>query len=1069
MIEGNLLIRASAGTGKTFSLATRFIRLMLFDKVAPERIVALTFSRAAAQEIYSALLKRLWTAAQSPEGAKRECSNLIGGFSDSKKAEIEKLNIDWSPKTFAELLRKVVASQHIGSIATLDSFILRFVGSFPIEMGFQNALEVLDPVGEGEAVDCAAKSILGSQEENEEFKKAFRAARGGKFSRTCARILSGMMEDEGWRAFILEHPECKNWTAQSMAQALGIEDFQGFCSETDTKSWGYINSIDDRTAKNWLGKFCKYLANVKNGDNPFPSGRIIAVEFSKAVALHKNEPYVEHKKDNGDSETCEYPQEVFNAAYDDLQCLVNAYLYRKLMIVEAKIKLFSIIEKEYDLSTRRAGKLTFQDFTDVAKDNSKIEIENLRFRFDSKLDHWALDEFQDTSEVQWACLRDLVESAASGGSTQSRSVIAVGDLKQSIYTWRGGNDGPFKEMMGWPWFGTDENGIPYGRIENSKISYRYEKRIADFINRVFGEKHLKDNVLIPNHCKAAVERWLSDDCWLEHIPDSNADGKPKDRDYVKVVCAEKKSEEEKEEKNEELLSLLFEEISAVWKARDAAKSSETIGILVRRNGDGTEIAEYLRKKGLPVVWEGMNSVSDVPVVQGVLQLLKLAIHPNDSFAWVAVNTLLPIRKIVLPGFETPVAVSAKVAELLSQQGLTRVLKDFCGTLCREENGLDELSRIKLRALVRLGVDYERRRSSDYGVDGFARYVAALGKRESSTSSNAIRILSIHRSKGLTLDRVFVPIIEGEKSSIVEPMQKVALFGKNKSWILPRLSCEILNFNEEMKNVYEEQCKAKLLESLRLYYVALTRSRKVLYVLFKDEKSSSSLFRDIIKSAVSSYEIKEGTAGRILFEDGVVPAFTSSNDKDSSLQKCDWGNLEQANKLKRRSPTGAQQFSFGSGINLSVSDVFFTESYDLSVKHGITAHEEYQKIEWLDEETLKNLPPAFRETFEKPSPDASVWRERRYELYIDDCWETGQFDRVVFTGSDENRIAVIYDFKTNAKKAKETDDDFADRMRKRYSAQMDSYKKALSLLTKIPLERIKCKLLLESTGQIVIIG
>ena len=59
MIEGNLLIRASAGTGKTFSLATRFIRLMLFDGVEPERIVALTFSRAAAQEIYEALLKRL--------------------------------------------------------------------------------------------------------------------------------------------------------------------------------------------------------------------------------------------------------------------------------------------------------------------------------------------------------------------------------------------------------------------------------------------------------------------------------------------------------------------------------------------------------------------------------------------------------------------------------------------------------------------------------------------------------------------------------------------------------------------------------------------------------------------------------------------------------------------------------------------------------------------------------------------------------------------------------------------------------------------------------------------------
>ena len=70
MREGNLLIRASAGTGKTFSLATRYLRLMLLDKVDPARIIALTFSRAAAQEIYTKILERLWKAASSDENAK---------------------------------------------------------------------------------------------------------------------------------------------------------------------------------------------------------------------------------------------------------------------------------------------------------------------------------------------------------------------------------------------------------------------------------------------------------------------------------------------------------------------------------------------------------------------------------------------------------------------------------------------------------------------------------------------------------------------------------------------------------------------------------------------------------------------------------------------------------------------------------------------------------------------------------------------------------------------------------------------------------------------------------------
>ena len=89
MVEGNLIIRASAGTGKTYSLATRYIRLMLFDDVNPAHIVALTFSRAAAQEIYTKILERLWKAAASDESAKEERKELLKGLED-KLGEISR-------------------------------------------------------------------------------------------------------------------------------------------------------------------------------------------------------------------------------------------------------------------------------------------------------------------------------------------------------------------------------------------------------------------------------------------------------------------------------------------------------------------------------------------------------------------------------------------------------------------------------------------------------------------------------------------------------------------------------------------------------------------------------------------------------------------------------------------------------------------------------------------------------------------------------------------------------------------------------------------------------------------
>ena len=803
MIEGNLLIRASAGTGKTFALATRFIRLMLFDHVEPERIVALTFSRSAAQEIYTKLLERLWKAAEDADGAEEEHLNLIARLPEEKIDEVEANGIKWVPDTFAELLRKVVSVQHLGAIATLDSFILRLVGNFPLEMGFQNALEVLDPEGERDEVDRAARAILGRSQDVDGFAMAFRSAKKGSFSRMCAKALGEMMEREGWRKFILEHPECREWNVQTMSDALGLGEFAGFADISETETAKVRDEVNDKTSRKWLDKFLEYLVSVKPGDDPIPGkSRTIPVEFARAVVRHPETPTVEHETRHRDGlvevTECVFTPNIFKAARADLIRLADAYFRRQLEIVEAKIRLFGIIEKEYDAATRRAGKLTFRDFTNAAKDNSKIELENLRFRFDAKLDHWALDEFQDTSEVQWACLKDLVASAASGGGSKSRSVIAVGDLKQSIYTWRGGDDKPFEEMMSWPWFGTDKrSGEVYGKIENSETSYRYGKRIADFINRVFGPDNIRNGGLIPKSRSAAVERWLAGDCWLEHVPQYNADGSPKVLDYVKVVGARRA---EDSDADDEIMPALYSEVASVWKAREDADSTDSVGILVRRNEDGTKIAEYLRKKGIPVVWEGVNAVSDVPSVQGVLQLLKLAEHPEDTFAWTTVNTLLPIREILMPDVRSAAAASAKMADILSRQGLARTLKDVCGALCREENGLDGLSRSRLRALVRLGVEYERRKASDFGVDGFSRFVAAAGKRESAASANAVRILSIHRSKGLTLDRVFVPLFEGDKSSIVEPSTFSALFGKGREWALPHLSADVAVLNGQTSAV-----------------------------------------------------------------------------------------------------------------------------------------------------------------------------------------------------------------------------------------------------------------------------
>jgi ATP-dependent exoDNAse (exonuclease V) beta subunit len=140
---------------------------------------------------------------------------------------------------------------------------------------------------------------------------------------------------------------------------------------------------------------------------------------------------------------------------------------------------------------------------------------------------------------------------------------------------------------------------------------------------------------------------------------------------------------------------------------------------------------------------------------------------------------------------------------------------------------------------------------------------------------------------------------------------------------------------------------------------------------------------------------------------------------------------------------------------------------------VEIHGQYEAVEWADEETLAALPQAFHVAFVKPGQEAMLWREKSYEIYREGDgkgeWETGQFDRVVFTGEGEEREAVIYDFKTNALKSGESTEAFERRMCRTYAPQMNAYRAALGTLTGLPPKRIRSVLLLESTGTAVECG
>ena len=210
----NTLIKASAGTGKTYTLATRMIRMLLIG-VEPQGIVALTFSRAAAGEIFNKLAERLAAAASSEQGAASESATVFNDISD----ELESVIIKEHGKPlgcscFQQMLRKVIDSQHVSMIGTLDSFMYRMVQSFPLELGFQGATTMMDTYEVEQQVSHSAAAILYQRENSKElndFMEAFRLAVYGKESKSYFSAMINFvnewhsawteMEDYGERAW----------------------------------------------------------------------------------------------------------------------------------------------------------------------------------------------------------------------------------------------------------------------------------------------------------------------------------------------------------------------------------------------------------------------------------------------------------------------------------------------------------------------------------------------------------------------------------------------------------------------------------------------------------------------------------------------------------------------------------------------------------------------------------------------------------------------------------------------------------------------------------------------------
>lgn len=1064
---GHRMILASAGSGKTYALTNRFVQLLALG-ARPERIVALTFTRKAAGEFFDEILNKLARAA----GDGGEAARIAG------ETGVPGLG----PADFLRMLRAMTGAMHRLSLGTLDSFFARVVRAFPLELGLGGDFEILQEHSARVERQRVLRRLFARgggelDEAQREFVEAFKRATFGAEEKRLAARLDRFIDTH--QELYLEAPDGEAW---GNAGRIWPEGTAWLDDAGDTRAaaevvrrWAEGAGLGEKQ----LGRWRDFLAALDAWAPGATMPREMVYVLEKAV-----DAWAELEAGGAELEFDRKKQALGPEACAALRGLVRAVfggeLARRLEMtrgIHAVLRGYEAVHRDL---VRRAGRLTFADVQRLlmpgcgapALASGGVWPEDgdtggrllVDWRLDARFDHWLLDEFQDTSHGQWSVLSNLIDEVVQDPEAR-RSFFYVGDVKQAIYAWRGGDPRLFRQIF------DHYNQIAPGTIEEGRLdrSWRSGPAIVDAVNRVFGDAAELARVT-PG---PAAARWTRE--WRDHVS-----ARPRLGGQVAWLHGED------EEARAALLLRLLEEVQPLERGLTAA-------VLVQSNDAAAWLADYLRREGgFPAMAESdLHVCTDNPLTTVVLALLQAAAHPGDRFAWEHVLMTPLADAVVEAGLGDAEALTQGVLRQVHTDGFARTVESWLRRLEPALAADDAFSRERGRQLEDAAQAFDETGSRD--VAEFVQFAARHVVRDAETAA-VVRVMTIHKSKGLGFDVVFLPDLEGPSLSTRRrdglAVQRTA--GREVRWVLDLPPKLIYGHDPELAAHAAEMEAEAAYEKLCLFYVAMTRPKRALYMITKapGAKSVSANFPRLLAGTLGTAgPAGEGRVGgwrgEVSFSNGDADWFRDAAPVDAGQTEEAGGaglpcleNPVVAKRHAARTPSGARE-GVVSGASL------FGAAGASAAGFGTAVHEALSAVEWAGkepavsaawaqegrgeaviEEALACLrAPGLREVFAR-SPGAEVWRERAFEIVLDGEWITGVFDRVVLRRDDGGRPgeATVYDFKTDRLAPGDEAQAAA-----RYAGQLAVYRKAAAWLTGLPESRVRCALVLTALKCVVDAG
>jgi ATP-dependent helicase/nuclease subunit A len=778
------VIRASAGTGKTFQLSNWFLR-ELFAGAQLDQLLATTFTRKAAREILDRILVRLSNATiDDKERA------LLSEFTSTD---------DLSQDRCVKLLTEMTQQLHRMRVSTLDSFFSQIATNCSLDLGLPPGWAIIDH-NDDRQLRRDAMELLLQDNENNDLIRLFHLVTVGESNRSITRLLEDAVnraysfylesEEEAWQQF----PEYFPLSESDLARTL--EDFDNFDIP--------IGKTTKKPVKAWENDYIKANRAVDRGNWEAFLKTSIAERVSTGVE--------KYSRIEIDATT----QELYGRLIQHARGIVVPQMAQQTQA------LYSLLERFDHFYNRLKEDRRWQTYDDITRRLRSavhsMDLEQVSYRLDSRIHHLLLDEFQDTSLNQWEILRPFAKQVCATSKSGNRSFFCVGDVKQAIYSWRGGVAEIFDAV---------EDELPGLQIETLELSRRSSQAVIDIVNRVFYSDTLHEHPKINAITQDVIKKWT--DKFGEHqtvrteLPGYCCLMTAPSADEINMA---RRDDDDAMDWKQNRVTI---KAAADLVQRLAAEAPTcSIGVLCRGNRTIAELMFELRDRGVDASEEGGNPLTDSALVQAIVSLLKVIDHPGNTNAAFHVATS-PLGAICgLKSFADSIVthtVASQLRRRIAEIGLADLLESWTNSLEKNCSPRDARRLKQLIALARSSPAAANTRT--------APFVEVIeNEKVEDPSSERLRVMTIHKSKGLEFDIVVLPeldigldgfspkVVAGRPTPTSRPDTISIYRNKTIQSLLP----------DEFQRVFETWTREGVTQSLCLLYVALTRAKHATYMM-----------------------------------------------------------------------------------------------------------------------------------------------------------------------------------------------------------------------------------------------